>query len=76
MEKVVHPCFESNSCGYRFHLPIAPRCNTKCNFCKRGISKEDDRPGVASGILDIKEIENYMEKNIACLLYTSPSPRD
>lgn len=64
MEKVVHPCFESNSCGYRFHLPIAPKCNTKCNFCKRGISKEDDRPGVASGILDIKEIENYMEKNI------------
>lgn len=64
MKEVVHPCFESNSCGYRFHLPIAPKCNTKCNFCKRGISKEDDRPGVASEVLDTKEIENYMEKNI------------
>jgi len=32
-----HPCFREEArgvCG-RVHLPVAPQCNVKCNYCDR-----------------------------------------
>lgn len=65
MNKILHPCFDDVEYGYRFHLPIAPKCNTKCNFCKRQISGEQVRPGVTSEILNIDDVENYINKKIS-----------
>lgn len=50
---MMHPCFndKAHSECARLHLPVAPKCNVQCNFCKRGINKCENRPGVASRIL-------------------------
>lgn len=64
MYEIIHPCFESEGCGYRFHLPIAPKCNTQCNFCKKGISDLEIRPGVTKTVLHLEDIDAYMQKNI------------
>ncbi|SFR57466.1 radical SAM protein [Anaeromicropila populeti] len=65
MNEIVHPCFDDVESGYRFHLPIAPKCDTKCNFCKRQISGDQERPGVTSEILKINDIEHYINRNIS-----------
>jgi nitrogen fixation protein NifB len=48
-----HPCFsgEANMNRGRIHLPVSPACNIQCRFCKRSFNKNEQRPGVASGIL-------------------------
>jgi nitrogenase cofactor biosynthesis protein NifB len=48
-----HPCFNGNAKEYaRMHLPIAPRCNIKCNYCNRKFDcANESRPGVASEIM-------------------------
>ena len=48
-----HPCFNGNAKAYaRMHLPIAPRCNIKCNYCNRKFDcANESRPGVASEIM-------------------------
>lgn len=48
-----HPCFDEQAhfrVG-RIHLPVAPRCNVSCAYCKRAISRTVTRPGVASRIM-------------------------
>lgn len=48
-----HPCFD-HAAHYRvgrIHLPVAPRCNAVCGYCRRAISRSIDRPGVTASIL-------------------------
>ncbi|MBI1920995.1 MAG: radical SAM protein [Geobacter sp.] len=48
-----HPCFGGNHReNGRIHLPVAPRCNIKCNFCtRRHDCANESRPGVTSRLL-------------------------
>lgn len=60
-----HPCFNKESkgsCG-RVHLPVAPKCNIKCNYCNRKFDcVNESRPGVTSGVLTPPQALAYMEK--------------
>ncbi|WP_409200735.1 radical SAM protein [Methanobrevibacter sp. DSM 116169] len=52
-----HPCFNEkmhDKVG-RAHVPIAPKCNIFCNFCTRDINDDEDRPGVASCVMNADE---------------------
>jgi len=48
-----HPCFGGDQKkNGRIHLPVAPRCNIKCNYCtRRHDCANESRPGVTSRIL-------------------------
>ena len=49
----MHPCFASgahNKYG-RLHLPVSASCNIRCRFCNRVFNRDEERPGVTSGIL-------------------------
>jgi nitrogen fixation protein NifB len=49
----MHPCFAGgahNKYG-RLHLPVSASCNIRCRFCSRAFNRDEERPGVASGIL-------------------------
>ena len=54
---MLHPCFNplAHFNYARLHLPVAPRCNIQCGYCKRGLNKCEVRPGVASKVLSPKE---------------------
>ncbi len=60
-----HPCFNKDSkgsCG-RVHLPVAPKCNIKCNYCNRKYDcVNESRPGVTSGVLTPPQALAYMDK--------------
>lgn len=60
-----HPCFNkkaSGSCG-RVHLPVAPRCNIRCNYCNRKYDcVNESRPGVASAVLTPPRALDYMRE--------------
>ncbi|MDR3264009.1 MAG: radical SAM protein [Clostridiales bacterium] len=48
-----HPCFgEKRGKNGRVHLPVASACNISCRFCRRAFNGSEDRPGVASGIMN------------------------
>jgi len=49
-----HPCLgkEAHRNKGRVHLPVSPTCNIACRFCKRSCNTDEQRPGVASGLLD------------------------
>lgn len=49
----IHPCLggEAHHKFGRLHLPVSPTCNIQCKFCKRECNGNEDRPGVANGIL-------------------------
>ncbi|HIQ32063.1 MAG TPA: radical SAM protein [Methanothermococcus okinawensis] len=62
----VHPCYNEklhDKIG-RVHLPVAPRCNIACRFCRRSIGKEscEKRPGVARHIMKPEEVEDYLRE--------------
>lgn len=63
-----HPCFNAEvkgECG-RIHLPVAPRCNIKCNYCNRKYDcVNESRPGVASGVLSPVQAVAYLEEVLA-----------
>ena len=48
-----HPCFGGDHRkNGRIHLPVAPACNIKCNFCsRRHDCANESRPGVTSRLL-------------------------
>ncbi len=49
-----HPCFDAVSHGSvgRIHLPVAPRCNIKCNYCSRKHDcANENRPGVTTRVI-------------------------
>jgi nitrogen fixation protein NifB len=53
-----HPCFSSRA-SHRFgriHLPVAPKCNIRCNYCDRRYDcVSESRPGVTSRIIGPRE---------------------
>jgi nitrogen fixation protein NifB len=60
-----HPCFNPDAKGRfgRVHLPVAPKCNIKCNFCDRKYDcVNESRPGVTSSILSPEQAGVYMSK--------------
>ncbi len=60
-----HPCFNEEAkgvCG-RVHLPVAPRCNIKCNYCSRKYDcANESRPGVTSAVLSPSQAVRYLER--------------
>ena len=60
-----HPCFNAKVKGQfgRVHLPVAPKCNIKCNYCNRKYDcVNESRPGVTSTILSPDQALTYMGK--------------
>ncbi len=60
-----HPCFNADAKGKfgRVHLPVAPKCNIKCNFCDRKYDcVNESRPGVTSTVLSPEQAGVYMQK--------------
>ncbi len=60
-----HPCFNAKAKGQygRIHLPVAPKCNIKCNFCDRKYDcVNESRPGVTSNILTPEQAGVYMQR--------------
>lgn len=60
-----HPCFNPKVKGQfgRVHLPVAPKCNIKCNFCNRKYDcVNESRPGVTSTVLSPEQAKIYMQK--------------
>ena len=60
-----HPCFNAKVKGQfgRVHLPVAPKCNIKCNYCNRKYDcVNESRPGVTSNILSPNQALTYVEK--------------
>lgn len=59
-----HPCFNNRArlnFG-RIHLPVAPACNVKCNFCDRKYSCVNEcRPGVTASILTPEEALHHLD---------------
>lgn len=60
-----HPCFNAavkGTCG-RVHLPVAPRCNIKCNYCNRRFDcVNENRPGVSSAVLEPHQAVAYLKR--------------
>ncbi len=58
-----HPCFNADvkgECG-RIHLPVAPKCNIKCNYCNRKHDcVNESRPGVCSAVLTPQQAVKYL----------------
>ncbi len=60
-----HPCFNVAAKGTygRIHLPVAPRCNIKCNFCSRKYDcVNESRPGVTSAVLSPEQALRYLDR--------------
>lgn len=60
-----HPCFNVKVKGQfgRVHLPVAPKCNIKCNYCDRKFDcVNESRPGVTSNILSPSQALAYVKK--------------
>lgn len=60
-----HPCFNKGAKGSygRVHLPVAPACNIKCNYCDRKYDcVNESRPGVSSAVLAPHQALAYMEQ--------------
>jgi nitrogen fixation protein NifB len=60
-----HPCFNAEVKGHcgRVHLPVAPKCNIRCNYCNRKYDcVNESRPGVTSAILAPRQALGYLEK--------------
>ncbi len=60
-----HPCFNPEVKGQfgRIHLPVAPKCNIKCNYCNRKYDcVNESRPGVTSSILSPDQALIYVDK--------------
>ncbi len=63
-----HPCFNAAAKGSfgRVHLPVAPTCNIKCNFCDRRYDcVNESRPGVTSSVLEPDQALRYLDQVLA-----------
>lgn len=63
-----HPCFDEAARGQfgRIHLPVAPRCNVRCNFCDRRFDcANESRPGVTSAVLSPTRALDYLKASVA-----------
>ncbi|MDR2528198.1 MAG: radical SAM protein [Synergistaceae bacterium] len=63
----LHPCFgrEAHNKYGRLHLPVSPECNIQCRFCGRSLNREEERPGVAAGILRPDQALETVRKALA-----------
>jgi nitrogen fixation protein NifB len=54
-----HPCMheQAHHLIARLHLPVAPRCNTRCGYCEREVSPKaaSVAPGVSSSVLSPRQ---------------------
>jgi len=54
-----HPCFSLTPEGHaksgRLHLPVSPACNITCRFCRRDFNRDEQRPGVARGLVTVDQ---------------------
>ena len=60
-----HPCFNKHASGQcsRVHLPVAPKCNIKCNYCDRKYDcVNESRPGVSSTIFTPARAAAYVDE--------------
>jgi len=60
-----HPCFNADVKHQygRIHLPVAPQCNVRCNFCNRKYDcLNESRPGVTSSVLSPGQALYYLKK--------------
>lgn len=68
MNPDAHPCFNKevkNKFG-RVHLPVAPKCNIKCNYCNRKYDcLNESRPGVTSAVISPVQAVDYLEKVVS-----------
>lgn len=62
-----HPCFnpQAHFQFSRLHLPVAPKCNIQCGYCKRGIDKCEYRPGVTSTIMRPEDAAKLVDEIVA-----------
>ncbi len=63
-----HPCFDAKACktSARVHLPVAPACNTQCNYCDRKYDcVQESRPGVTSVLLRPEQALAYLRRVMA-----------
>lgn len=65
-----HPCYDgacSSSCG-RIHLPVAPVCNIKCNYCvRRHDCANESRPGVTSKVISPRDGLELLRETVASI---------
>lgn len=61
-----HPCLdhEAHFRDARLHLPVAPKCNIRCNYCDRKIGGYECRPGVTSRIISPKRAIQSVEEGL------------
>ncbi len=61
-----HPCFNPRAhfSFSRIHLPVAPKCNIQCGYCKRGIDKCEYKPGVACKIMSPEEAAKLVDEAV------------
>lgn len=63
-----HPCY-SRAAHFRFgriHVPVAPRCNIKCNYCIRKYAcPNENRPGVTMRVISPDEALDTVRAAIA-----------
>lgn len=60
-----HPCYINGHLRYgRIHLPVAPKCNIKCNYCdqKIGCRYHAFRPSVATKIISPDDALDLVSK--------------
>ncbi|MDR0380808.1 MAG: radical SAM protein [Oscillospiraceae bacterium] len=62
-----HPCFsaKAHNAKGRLHLPVSPACNIRCRFCARANNMDENRPGVAAGVLKPEEAVNTVKRALA-----------
>lgn len=59
-----HPCYdkEAHLKYARMHLPVAPKCNILCNYCKREYDcANESRPGVTSNLLSPEQASELVD---------------
>lgn len=60
-----HPCFDDKARHQfaRMHLPVAPKCNIRCNYCDRkNDCPNENRPGVTSALLSPEQALEYVRR--------------
>ena len=58
----LHPCFGARQNRGRIHLPVCPGCNIACRFCDRQQNDVEQRPGVASCLIQPEEAAEYVAR--------------
>jgi nitrogen fixation protein NifB len=61
--EALHPCFaQRKSTKGRMHLPVCPKCNIECRFCKRDFNSFENAPGVSSCLLAPNEAAEAVKR--------------